>query len=344
MTSTMTAETPVLAAETIALRTELNSILDFALPARNTAYSVDGRILSFDGEHEGRKFVGVMYVMYDAYNDAHFKFSVYLYSDGELRFTHPEKDNMQLSKVNEMKEKILAASKRERECYFGLKEFMQMAAEYIGSPVGFSDSIKTRAPKGVELTERELRKIQTYKASGTGGSISITVVPSKQAYSIRYKSGTGTRQDDILMTDFQHAANYLRMLEKTAKFAKVWHIGACTKVQQRLAAIPMHMFRHNLVQRPSYHHDIPLCDIILADCPEILLLRVMEDGYKFWRNGEFVTTEDVNDILKAEQVTQPIQAEKPWLLWRKGTGLLLTSGIFRKEGPESYSFTPFKSL
>ncbi|MND82679.1 hypothetical protein D3C80_745190 [compost metagenome] len=344
MTSTMTAETPVLAAETIALRTELNSILDFALPARDTAYSVNGKIVPIEGEYEGRKFVGVMYDKYDAHNDAHFKFSVYLYEGGEIKFGHPEKEGMMLSHVNEMKEKILAAAERDRECYFGLKEFMQMAAEYIGSPVGFSDSIKTRAPKGVELTERELRKIQTYKAGGTGGVITITVVPSKHAYSIRYKSGVGSRQDEILMTDFQHAASYLRMLEKTAKIAKVWHIGACTKVQQRLAAIPTHMFRHNLVQRPSYHHDVPLVDFVLADCAEILLLRVMEDGYKFWRNGEFVTTEDVNDILKAEQVTKAVEADKPWLLWRKGTGLLLTSGVFRKEGPESYSFTPFKSL
>lgn len=274
---------------------------------------------------------GVVYDIYNRCTGEYFPLEISIDSDGQLTVNcnipagHDYDKEMLLSVSHRLHQAQLEPD--EPGISIETHEFLNRLAETIGAQNGFK-----------EAEPNDKRPYYSYKAYGAGGRIVITRDTKKWEFRINYRSGPAKRDDIINMVDFEHGENYIKTIEKAAGVSKVWHRGASDIVQDYLNLVPVRSFRHQVQERPSYQYDFPFCDIVLKDFPDVCLLRVTHEGFKMWRDGEYVTITN-----PAEIETAPIMQEIegfPQAMWRLGAGILHTTGTFEKLPLGKMKFTP----
>lgn len=316
----------------LSLHDQLRAIVTQAFPtrlplAKPTFESVKG------GGEGVQDFAAEIYQVYNRYTDKYFDLTISLSIDSVLRVdcnipAGDEYDSEELLIISHRLEEAKAKPK-DPEIEIDLHQFLNGLAEAIGSKKGFGE----KAPN-------EKRPYFSYKAYGPGGRILITCDTKEYVIRVNYRSGPAKRDDKINMVDFEHATNYTKTIEKAAGVSKVWHRGAVEIVQDYLNLLPIRAFRHPVQERPSYQYDFPFCDIVLQQFPDVCLLRVTHEGFKLWRDGEYITVTNV-DELETTPVLQEIEGFDQ-AMWRLGGGLLYTTGTFEKLPNFKMKFTPSK--
>jgi hypothetical protein len=316
----------------LSLHDQLRAIVTQAFPAglplaKKTFESVKG------GGEGIEDFAGEIYQVYNRYTDKYFDLTISLNIDDELRVdcAIPAGDDYDKEELLIISHRLQEAKDKPKdpEIWIDFHQFLNGLAQAIGSKKGFGE----KAPN-------DKRPYFTYMAYGSGGRIIVTCDTKDVTYRVNYRSGPAKRDDRINMVDFEHGANYIKTIEKAAGISKVWHTGAMCIVQDYLNLLPIRSFRHPVQERPSYQYDFPFCDIVLQQFPDVCLLRVTHEGYKLWRDGEYVTLTDVAD-LEITPVLQEIEGF-PQAMWRLGGGLLYTTGTFVQTENMKVKFTPSK--
>lgn len=225
-----------------------------------------------------------------------------------------------------------------RKAEISLHNMLQRIAYIIGAPKGFGEKAPNRRTADY-----------SYKAMGKGGRVRVINAVAKGEYTIYYRSGVANLAVHlpILLDDASEylLAKFYIDLERNAKINLVWHVGASMLVQQLIEKVPQHTFRQALALRPSYHYDVPFCDFVLAEYPDVIVLRAMSDGYQFFRDGQFVTGVQNVEELVAAPLEEEIVAKYPQQLWHHGTGILFTSGELQDtevDGKRHVKFVPYK--
>lgn len=316
----------------LSLHDQLRAIVTQAFPAgiplaKKTFESVKG------GGEGVQDFAAEIFEIYNKYTDKYFALTVSLNIDGELRIdcSIPAGDDYDKDDLLTISHRLeeAKANPKDPEIWIDFHQFLNGLAEAIGSKKGFGE----KAPN-------EKRAYFSYKAYGPGGRVLITCDTKETSYRVNYRSGPSKRDDKINMVDFEHATNYTKTIEKAAGISKVWHRGAVEIVQDYLNVLPIRAFRHPVQERPSYQYDFPFCDIVLQQFPDVCLLRVTHEGFKLWRDGEYITVTDVAQ-LETTPVLQEIEGF-PQAMWRLGGGLLYTTGTFVQTENFKVKFTPSK--
>lgn len=313
------------------LHDQVVAVVNQAFPAGiPLAKKTRGRVASGGGGAES--FAGEVFTIYNPHTDKDFQLTVGLNSDDVLTVEHniaPD-ESFDADDLRVITERLRAAHSQPRDdVFFDLHKFMNRLTKAIGSKNGFN-----------EKTPSERRRFYAYKAIGPGGSIVLVCDTDKQTVRAHYRSGPSKRDDKILEADFEHAQNYCATIEKAGEISRLWHLGAQVVIREYLAKVPTHAFRHQTQERPSYQYDFPFVDIVLKEFPDVCLLRVTHEGFKLWREGEYVTVTDV-DQLETAPVTQEIEGHAQ-AMWRLGGGLLYTTGVFTQLPMLKMKFTPSK--
>jgi len=291
------------------------------------------------GQDHDSRYVNQYFVVYDRYLDKNISVEFRLDENYKFTVTAQKPEGYCEADVNMLTERATAAFEWhsvEGNCELSLHNLLERVAKIIGSPKGFGE--KSPNQRCVNYS---------YKAMGKGGRVRVVNNVKDGTYLVNYRSGVTSRTYELEIAMNEESAEQLNgfyeTLERDAKTNKVWHIGASQLVQQLIDAVPQHTFRHSLVMRPSYHYDVPFCDFVLEKYPDVIVLRAHHDGYQFWRDGEYVKTENVEDII-AEPLTEEIVAKYPQQLWRSGTGILYTSGTLEDtevDGRRHVKFVPY---
>lgn len=315
----------------LSLHAQLRAIVTQAFPAgipmaKKTFTSVTG---SAEGAVDS---VGEVYEVYNKYTDKNFDLTISLDLNDELAVNCniPAGDDYGVEELLTISQRLREAKEtpKDPEIWIDFHKFLNSLAEAIGSKRGFGES----APNAK-------RVYFSHKAYGPGGRITITCDTKDTSYRINYRSGPSKRDDTINMVDFEHAQNYIKTIEKAACISKVWHRGAIEVIQDYLKVLPIRSFRHPVQERPSYQYDFPFCDIVLQQFPGVCMLRVTHEGFKLWRDGEYITVTDVEQ-LETAPVLQEVEGYDS-AMWRLGGGLLYTTGTFEQTRNLKMKFTPY---
>lgn len=316
----------------LSLHDQLRAIVTQAFPTRLPLAKPTYKTVA-TGAEGAVDSVGEVYEVYNAYTDKYFELTISLNLDNDLKVdcALPAGDKYNSEELLIISHRLQEAKEKPKdpEIEIDLHQFLNGLAEAIGSKKGFGE----KAPN-------EKRPYFSYKAYGPGGRILITCDTKAFEFRINYRSGPSKRDDKINMVDFEHATNYTKTIEKAAGVSKVWHRGAVDIVQDYLNVLPIRAFRHPVQERPSYQYDFPFCDIVLQQFPDVCLLRVTHEGFKLWRDGEYITVTDVAE-LETTPVLQEIEGF-PQAMWRLGGGLLYTTGTFVQTENFKLKFTPSK--
>lgn len=314
----------------LSLHDQLRAIVTQAFPtgiplAKKTFTTVTG------GAEGAVDSAGEVFEIYNKYTDKYFELTISLNLDNELRVdcAIPAGDDYDKDDLLSISHRLQEAKEnpKDPEIWINLHNFMKGLAQAIGSEKGFGE----KAPN-------DKRPYFTYMAYGPGGRVMITADTKEVVYRINYRSGPSKRDDRVNMVDFEHAANYIKTIEKAADISKVWHRGAVEIVHDYLNLLPIRAFRQPVQERPSYQYDFPFCDIVSKDFPDVCLLRVTHEGFRMWRGSEYITLTDVKE-LESQPVLQSIEGYAQ-AMWRLGSGILYTTGTFTRLPAGKLKFTP----
>ena len=301
--------------------------------------------VAIDYAHDGSTSVGRFYEAYYPALDRNYTIFVKMSAGGlfDVAFQYTENGERH---VDEERGKPYAERLREAyknpvnlETHIDLSDLLAQLKEILGARNIIE---KAKGGRNEHTTSKNNENGYTsYRISGPGGRMIVRLRPEESDdggdYFCTYRSGASSRTDRVSANDKEHAQNFLLRIAKEANVSKVWHKGAVALIEEYFNQVPIQNFRHFVNRNPCYNYDHPFCDIVLEDFPNVPVLRITHEGFQFWKDGKFTTTQDIKDFDGPR-----IEVEHTFKnnhLWRLGAGLIYTKGKFSKDG-FSYTFTP----